>query len=483
MLFKITEKLSAKSRPEVVCRFMEDGQPYDSRTLPEGFSQKQEQRSFAVAGNVQLIQNIDADEYLLHDEARRVAGGTTIQYASQNGAHALCWLLDGKVPLEHFCQLVIGAMLANYRFDEYRSKSRRGSPQRVLQIVAGANARRFRHELKRLEALSAGVSTARDLANLPANDLTPDQLLDFGQKLAKTHRLEFGKLSAAQLTRSGYAGITAVGSGSSHPPVLFYLRHKPKTARRSVKPLCFVGKGITFDAGGICIKPADKMWTMKADMGGAAAVIGALDAIARLALPIEVTGVIVAAENLPGSRAYRPGDVLTYRNGRSVEVHNTDAEGRLVLADGLLYAQERLKQKRIVDLATLTGACVRALGHQYIGLLSRSEKLTETVKQAATLSGELVWELPLHPEYRKLLRSNIADVKNIGGPLAGAQTAGWLLHEFIHPGTEFVHLDIAGVFYAESKSKYWLQEGATGAGVRLAVTLAELAAGLNPAGT
>jgi leucyl aminopeptidase len=176
---------------------------------------------------------------------------------------------------------------------------------------------------------------------------------------------------------------------------------------------------------------------------------------------------------MPGGRAYRPGDVLRFANGRTVEIRSTDAEGRLVLADALLFAQRTLKLCRIVEFSTLTGACVRALGHQYIGLMSQSDSLKEQVKQAGAESGELVWELPLHPEYRSLLDSSVADVRNVGGPYAGASTAAMFLHEFIDEDTEYVHLDIAGVFLAEKEEKYWSQPGATGAGVRLACALAQ----------
>jgi leucyl aminopeptidase len=398
-----------------------------------------------------------------------------VRQLQQAAAKHMCWMLDGDVPLDHFRQLVTGALLARYKFDEYKSDRRPKAGEGKLSIVAGKNAPMLRRELQRLLVLDDGVQTARDLANRPGADLVPEALAGFAQQLAKEHGLGFKKLSAARLAREGYVGLTAVGGGSSHPPVLFALMHEPKARRRGAKPLCLVGKGITFDSGGISIKPTEGMWDMKADMGGAACVIGAMQAVSSLKLPVPVCGVVAAAENLPGGRAYRPGDVLRYRNGRTVEIRSTDAEGRLVLADGLLYAQEVLKQKRIVEFSTLTGACVRALGSQYIGLMSRSPVLAKEVRQAARVGGEAVWELPLHPEYRLLIESEVADIKNTGGPNAGAQTAGWLLQEFIAPKVEFVHLDIAGVFIAAKKEKYWTQLGATGAGVRLAVALAEAA--------
>jgi leucyl aminopeptidase len=393
------------------------------------------------------------------------------------GLHKLAWILDGEVPLEHFREFVTGALLASYVFDRYKGSKLAARGKEQLTIVAGSNAASFRRELTHLLALDTGLRTARDLANTPAGDLVPLELASQAKGLARAHGLSFRAVSAAQLAARGYVGLTSVGRGSANPPVMFTLGYKPESQKRGAKPLCLVGKGICFDAGGIDLKPWDGMWDMKADMGGAAAVIGAMQAIALLKPATPVHAVIAAAQNLPDGKAYLPSDVLRYRNGRTVEIQNTDAEGRLVLADALLYAQSTLRQRRILDFATLTGACARALGKHYIGLMSRSPELKAAVFQAAEISGEGVWELPLHPEYRLQLKSSVADVRNIGGPLAGAQTAGWFLHEFIEPHTEYVHLDVAGTFVIEEAKKYWSQPGMTGSGMRLAVALAELSAG------
>jgi leucyl aminopeptidase len=216
------------------------------------------------------------------------------------------------------------------------------------------------------------------------------------------------------------------------------------------------------------------MWDMKADMGGSAAVIGAMQAIAQLKPDFPVTAIVASAENMPDGKAYRPGDVLRYKNGRTVEIQSTDAEGRLVLADGLIHAQRELGLRRIIEFSTLTGACVRALGHQYIGLMSKAPAFAAQVMAAAEGSGELACNLPLHPEYRTLIKSTVADIKNSGGPLAGAQTAALFLYEFIDEGTEYVHMDIAGTFLADKTDKYWSQVGATGTGVRLVAELVRL---------
>ena len=346
-----------------------------------------------------------------------------MRQARDNGAKRLLWQLDGNVPLERFRELATGALLAAYRFSAYKAALAKNDMK--LVIGAGANATAFRRELKRLVAIDGGVSLARDLANLPANDKTPELLAAAGKQLAERYGLQYKQLNAKQLAEQGYAGITAVGQGSAHPPVLFTLTYKPKEVKEGAQPLCLVGKGLTFDSGGLSIKPWEGMWDMKADMGGAACVLGAMQAIAELGLPVPVTVVVGSAENMPDGRAYRPGDIIRYKNQKTVETHSTDAEGRLVLADALLHAQDVLGQTRIiVELSTLTGACARALGRQYIGLMSRAPELAGEVLAAGKTSGDLALEVPLHPEYRLLIGRPVADFKNVGGPLAGAQHRG-----------------------------------------------------------
>lgn len=459
-------------------RFFEDGKAYDSdrggrpaATRSEGLT--------SGPGGVLLTLNLSAFRDMDTDDARRVAGGTAIRHARRWGGAHTVWQLDGHVSTERFEQLVTGALLADYEYRDFKSTPDLEPAATRLTVVAGPNSGRFREVLEHCRPIDIGVCTARDLANRPPNDLPPLALAEFARQVCKENGLAFKQLDFNQLKAEGYAGLVGVGQGSANPPVIFTMAYKP-VGKNSIDPLCLVGKGITFDTGGISIKPWDGMWDMKADMGGAAAVIGAMRAIALLRPAIPVVGVVASAENMPDGGAYRPGDVLRYRNGRTVEIHSTDAEGRLVLADALIYAQETLGQRRIVEMSTLTGACARALGRQYIGLMSKGQDWAETVQTAATQTGELCWQLPLHPEYRTQLKSNIADVKNVGGPLAGAQTAGMFLYEFIQPETSYAHLDIAGVFLADKVEKYWSQAGATGAGVRLCVRLAEnLAANQN----
>jgi len=476
----IVAKPAKSLKPEITCYFLSPDVRYAANvpaSLANGNSDANPPLVVPAANRLLLGFNLPLYKYYEEHETRRVAGGSAVRELRRLNKKVSTWVLDGKFPLEHFTQLVTGALMADYRFLNYKSQKSAQAAKEQIVIVAGSNAAAFKRELARVQAIDAGVRTARDLANTPANDLVPLDLAAYCRQMAKEHGLSFKSLSAAQLEKSGYVGLSQVGKGSVYPPVMFTLTYQPKTASKKAKPLCLVGKGLCFDAGGVNLKPWEGMWHMKADMGGAAAVIGAMKAIALLKPKVKVTAVIGAAINILDGKAALPGDVLRYRNGRTVEIQNTDAEGRLVLADTLLYSQHTLKQRRIVDFATLTGACARALGVQYIGLMSRAERLKADVKQAAEISGENAWELPLHPEYRLQLKSTIADVRNIGGPIAGAQTAAWFLHEFIEDKTEYVHLDIAGTFLTEKEDKYWGQAGMTGSGVRLAVALADLSAG------
>lgn len=485
MRVKIVAGLPSSTQPGLYCCFTETGCAYHRReSCATGIYSSDVTAGFGVHRNTVLLQvNISALKYYLPDEARRIAGATPLLHAQRNGAKSLAWFLDGAVPVAVFRQLLMGLLLADYQFKDFKAQSTKPGVELSVTIVAGVNAAMFRRELQRLEAINDGIRLTRDLANLPANHLSPQALAARAKTMAGKNGLRFKQLEAKELAAGGYAGLIAVGQGSANPPVLFTLTYTPAKAKAAAKPICFVGKGITFDSGGLSIKPWEGMWDMKADMSGAAAVVGLMQVIAALKLPVPVTAVVAAAENMPDGKAYRPGDILKYRNGRTVEIHSTDAEGRLVLADALLYAQQTLKQKRIIEMSTLTGACVRALGNQYIGMLSRSAELKALVLQAADLAGEPVWELPLHPEYRRLLESSCADVKNVGGPLAGASTAGMFLYEFIEPGTDYVHLDIAGTFLGEKEHKYWSQSGASGTGVRLCTILTELAGGVKEPGT
>jgi leucyl aminopeptidase len=277
-------------------------------------------------------------------------------------------------------------------------------------------------------------------------------------------------LGVPEMEKRGMGAILAVGGGSSRLPRLVALEYRPKGGAKGVKPVCLVGKGVTFDSGGISIKPSQGMDEMKHDMSGAATVVGILHACARLELPIPVVGVIGAAENLPSGTAYRPGDIVRAASGKTIEVLNTDAEGRVVLADALHYARSEYDPCAIVDLATLTGACVVALGQWGSGLFAGHAGLGDAIREAGEIAGECAWPMPLFDGHKREIKSEVADIKNTGGRSAGASTAAAFLSHFVGD-TPWAHLDIAGTAWTTSKSPSYQPRGATGVGVRMLVEM------------
>jgi leucyl aminopeptidase len=359
-----------------------------------------------------------------------------------------------------------GAALAAYRFTRYKSDPDPCRLDGVALVAHDADA--LDEPLRRAAAVVRAVELARDLVNEPGGSLSPSELADRARRAAEAAGLGVEVIDEVGAAELGLGGLLGVARGSDEPPRLVKLTYDPPAAQATV---ALVGKGITFDSGGLSIKTAEGMMTMKTDMGGGAAVIAAMAALPALAAPVKVVGFVPATENMPGGRATKPGDVLRTRNGTTVEVLNTDAEGRLVLADGLALAVEE-GPDAIVDLATLTGACITALGPRIMGLMGNSDELVDQVRSAADRAGEPAWPLPLPKEYRKQLDSEIADLKNIGGRSAGALTAGLFLQEFVGE-VPWVHLDIAGPSRSEDDDGP-LAKGATGVGVR---TLLELLAG------
>ena len=322
-------------------------------------------------------------------------------------------------------------------------------------------------------AAIAGEATnyARRLVNLPPNEVTPSRLAQEAEEMAANSDLEVEILDPERIDELKMGAFSAVARGSDEPACLILLRHQQS---RNGPRVAFVGKGLTFDSGGISIKPPDKMELMKQDMAGGAAVLGALRAVSKMKLGLDLIGIIPASENLPSSKAYRPGDVLTAMNGKTIEVISTDAEGRLLLADALAYAVN-LGATHLIDVATLTGACIIALGHVAAGVMGNDTALVEAVLDAGECAGERMWRLPLFPEYRPQLDSRIADIKNVGGRPAGTITAGWFLREFVGD-TAWAHIDIAGTAWNE-KDRPDQIEGATGAATRTLISLAERLAG------
>ena len=370
-----------------------------------------------------------------------------------------------------------GALLGAFRDLRFKTESTPSPPVSEIQVLLTDARWSPDHDtsIERARALAAGTNLARELSNEPANLLTPRVFAERTAELVTAPRLSVDVLEEDAITKEGMGLLLGVSQGSAEPARVIVMRYTPAESREGPL-LALVGKGVTFDTGGISIKPADSMDRMKRDMAGGAAVIGAMTALARLGAPLSVIGIVPAAENMPGSRAIRPGDVLTSASGTSVEVLNTDAEGRLILADALTLAQ-RLGATHLVDIATLTGACVIALGHHVSALVGHPSPWVDTVVGAADAAGERVWPLPGDDAYDRQLDSETADVANIGGRPAGAITAGLFLKRF-SGGLPWAHLDIAGTAWWED-AEAWHPKGASGVGVR---TLAELALSLGHEG-
>jgi len=369
-------------------------------------------------------------------------------------------------------KVVEGALLGSYTFAKYKQeKDEFLAKEAQIFILAHPDHRTDAEARKaRYVWVSENVNQARDLINEPGSVVTPEVIAERAAEIAKELELEIEVLDPAALRARGYQGIICVGQGSSHPPRMVILRHVPR--KPSAETLALVGKGITFDSGGISLKPGDRMWEMKGDMAGAAAVLYTMRALARLRPDVKVVGILCCAENFPDANAQRPGDIFTAKNGKSIMVDNTDAEGRLVLTDGLARAGEE-GATHIVDVATLTGAVVRALGPSVAGIMGTDRELLRRVVRSGENNGEAFWELPLVDEYREALKTPYADINNIAsGGLAGAITAGLFLKEFVPDKAGWVHLDIAGPMFRDKDWKYY-EPGAIGFGVKTLVDLCE----------
>jgi leucyl aminopeptidase len=362
---------------------------------------------------------------------------------------------------------VEGAMLGLYRFQPYRSDTKdENSDPEEMTLLPGATRRKSRLDdaIKEAQTISHAVCWVRDLVSQPGNRMTPGLMAAQATVMAKKWGIRYEILEDSDLQRLGMGGLLGVASGSKEPPRMIVLEHR--TVSLQAPKVALVGKGITFDSGGISLKPAEKMDLMKSDMAGGAVVLGVMQVAARLHLPVHLIGLVPATENLPSGAAYKPGDVLTTMSGQTIEVANTDAEGRVVLADALAYAG-RYKPDLILDLATLTGACVVALGDLVAGMMGSDAAVLEELKKSGERVGEAVWPLPLPEEYEEYIKSDIADVKNAGGRMAGAIQGGLFLKKFVKD-TPWVHVDIAGPVWTD-RDRGYRPKGATGFGVRLIV--------------
>lgn len=367
----------------------------------------------------------------------------------------------------HAQALVEGACLGLYDFNELKTTNRRGDrridkmmiledePNRLAPVQRGAQIG---------ETVAQGVYRARDLVSRPGNLQTPSMMAKTAETIAKECGLVLDVLHEEDARREGMGAFLAVARGSDEPAKFIVLQYHGRGNRSTT--IALVGKGITFDSGGISVKPADKMEMMKIDMGGGAAVLATMQVVAKLELPLHLVGIVPCTENLPSGKAYKPGDVITTLSGQTIEIISTDAEGRLILADALTYAR-RFKPDAIIDLATLTGSCIIALGDRVSGMIGNNNRLKARLKRAAEVTGEKVWELPLWEHYQEQIKSDTADMKNVGGRPAGTITGAALLNRFVQK-TPWVHLDIAGPVWTE-KSLPYIPKGATGVGVRLLV--------------
>jgi leucyl aminopeptidase len=364
-----------------------------------------------------------------------------------------------------------GALLGAYTFDRYRFASREAHkpPVAAVTLVVDDSGAAAKAVIRRAEIVAEGVAATRDLVNASPSDLYPASFAAYAVEAATAAGAEVTVLDEKALRKGGYGGITGVGQGSSHPPRLVRVSHSHPKATRTV---ALVGKGITFDSGGLSIKPASSMEWMKSDMGGAAAVLATVNAAARLGLAVNVVGYAPMCENMPSGAAIRPSDVLTMYGGKRVEVLNTDAEGRLILADAIVRAAED-SPDYLIDVATLTGAQLVALGAHTAAVMGNNDDFRGRVVSAAGRAGEQMWPMPLPPELRRSLDSDVADISNMGDRYGGMLVAGLFLQDFVPDGLPWAHLDIAGPAFNQGSPHGYTPKGGTGAAVRTLVELLE----------
>ncbi len=429
-------------------------------TVPSTHPALREGRGSLGAKKVAVIglgekRSLDAD-------AVRKVGAHLVKLAEREHASSVVTSLPGDA--EAFTE---GILLSAHRFHTFHGTQRKKdkAPKELARVtICEMDQRVVKHAeegIARARVLAAATNYARDLVNTPSSHMTPSHLAEEARKLVGRN-ISVHIMDKKELERRKMRAALAVGCGSQHDPVGAHLIYRPHGAK---KKIVIVGKAVTFDSGGLSLKPADSMMTMKCDMGGAAAVLGLFQALAHLSVPVEVHGIFLAVENMPSGNAYRPGDIVTAMDGTTIEILNTDAEGRVTLADALSYAAT-LKPDTIIDLATLTGACVVALGEDIAGMFATHAKLAQKLLAASKEVGEPLWQLPLYEPYAEHVKSKIADLKNIGAHGGGSITAALFLKPFVGD-IPWAHLDIAGPAYTEKESRPDQPYGASGFGVRL----------------
>ncbi|HLC86622.1 MAG TPA: leucyl aminopeptidase [Candidatus Nanoarchaeia archaeon] len=405
------------------------------------------------------------DEFNLA-KAREISGKTAVYVRDNNIKEFSFVLFDDLNPFDSAFSAVEGVRLALYYFTDFKTQNldEIKKIERLTIIASGNNFIEIDNAIKESLVITDSVCYVRDLQNRPSNVVTPTYLANEAVSLAKKFSLKCIVFEKKDLKKFGMGGILAVNRGSDHPPKLIILEYNG-----GKETICLVGKGITFDSGGISLKSSKDMDDMKFDMSGGAIVLGIMQAAARLKLPYKIVGLIPSTENLPGGNAYKPGDIIKFHNGKTAEVIDTDAEGRLVLADALAYTK-KFSPSAVVDFATLTGACVVSLGDVHTGLFSNDEAFANKLISAGEKTGELVWRLPIHDKYAEHIKSNIADLKNCGPRDAGAITAAMFLREFVDC-KRWAHLDIAGTAYTKNGKDVLKPYGGTGIGVKLVVEM------------
>jgi leucyl aminopeptidase len=402
--------------------------------------------------------------------ALRRTAAATVRTWKQKGIKSVAWILNAtEKAASEAAAAIEGAILGNYEVDVHKLNKDSKSLE-TFQIIAAQKNAGLEQSVERGRILGDAQNFARTLGNEPSNRLTPTVLADQARAMAAEFGLPCEVLDQDRMQQLGMGALLGVAQGSVEPPAFIIVRYTPEKAPSTSDHLALIGKGVTFDSGGISIKPAEGMEKMKYDMCGGAAVLGAMRAIAQLKPPIPVTAIVPAVENMVSGRAQRPGDIVKSLDGKTIEVLNTDAEGRLILIDAITYAR-RLGCTHLVDAATLTGAIVVALGHVHIGAFTNNESLMARVMSASQEEGERMCEMPMDDDYKELLKTPFADLANIGGRWGGAISAAWFLKEFADP-VPWVHLDIAGVAWLD-EAKPFMPKGPTGVCVRTFVKLAE----------
>ena len=405
------------------------------------------------------------------NESARICAGKATRKAQELGIKEFSMLQFSNLDDGLVEAMTEGIALALYSFDKYKETKEPASKIEEVTILINSDSLRFQSVVEKANILVEAVNFARDIGNLPPNDCPPAHLASIAVSLAQDYGIKARIMDRYELENMGMGGIVAVGKGSNNPPKLIVLEYTGANDAQQ-KPYLLVGKAVTFDTGGISIKPSEKMDEMKFDKCGGCTVLAIIRAIASMKLAVNVVGIVPSVENMPSATSYRPGDIIRMYNGKSVEVLNTDAEGRMILADAIAYGIATYGPKAVIDLATLTGAAIIALGANVAALIGNNKQLVDRLRKLSDKMGEKMWELPLYDEYHEQIRSHYADIKNIGGRPGGAITAAAFLSNFVND-VPWVHIDIAGTAWTQegTHEKSYNHRGATGFGVRTLVKL------------